>query len=198
MGLKQTSPPAVEPLSLAQAKRQVEVATGETHWDQLLEEDLIPAAREWVEEWTRRQLITATWQLTLDRFPDRPHLWLPRPPIQSVTSLQYYDTDGVEQTWAASNYLLAADGDDGRLATAPEISWPQTQQRLDAVTVSYVAGFGDAAADMPAGIRHALRLLVEHWFENRGPVVVGTVANSLQFSLESILWNYRLETLPNE
>ena len=44
---------------------------------------------------------------------------------------------------------------------------------LNAFEVAFTAGYGDEASDVPAPIRHALKLLVAHWFEHREPVVVG-------------------------
>ncbi|HEY1066379.1 MAG TPA: head-tail connector protein, partial [Pirellulales bacterium] len=87
-------PPAAEPISLATAKLHCRVDSGEE--DELLEL-AIAAAREYVESFTRRALVSQTLRLSLDVCPLR-ELILPRPPLASVVEIAYDDEDGEEQT----------------------------------------------------------------------------------------------------
>lgn len=114
-----------------------------------------------------RALITQTWRLTLPCFPSGARIVLPLCPVQSITSVTYYDSDGTQQTLAAENYRLIAGADEAWIELVDGASWPGISSRSDAVAVTYVAGYGDAATDVPEGIRQAVRLLVSHWYDNR-------------------------------
>ena len=128
---------------------------------------LLRAATELVETMSGRQLLSATWELVLDRFPSDGVIWLPRPPLQSVTSVTYIDPAGATQTVALSDYLIDTASEPGRLTPAPGRQWPVTEEgRTNAVTVRYVAGWNDPSA-VPEAARQAVRLLVAHWYEHR-------------------------------
>ena len=195
MGLIQTVPPAVEPVSLAEAKLHMRVDLDD---DDALIQKLIEAARRHTEDFTSRSLITQTWKLTLDRFPESLLLWrwdawtcsnvieLPKPPLQSVTSVKYYDPDGVLQTLAASKYLVDAVTEPGRIAPVTGEFWPATQDRINAVEIIYVAGYGAAAANVPAGLLAAIKLLLANWYENREATIAGSL-NPVPLAVEALL-----------
>jgi len=52
-----------------------------------------------------------TWRRVTDHFPSCGWLCLPLPPLQSVASIKYYDTDGVQQTLDAAVYQVSTAGD---------------------------------------------------------------------------------------
>jgi uncharacterized phiE125 gp8 family phage protein len=114
--------------------------------------------------WLGRQLITATWRLTLDCFPAGGIL-VPLPPLQEVTSITYIDAGGAEQTLATSVYQVAGT-DPARIVLAYGQSWPATRPRPDAVRVEYIAGYGDSWNDVPEDIRHALICMVSAAYDN--------------------------------
>lgn len=147
------------------------------------EDDLLAAlevaARQHVENVTHRQLISATWKVTFDRFPRwRAPISLPLPPLQSVTSVKYLDAAGVEQTWASNQYVVdkpqGPRAMEGRIYPVLNVDYPTTCYREDSVTVEYVAGYGDAAA-VPTALKQAILILVGGMYENRE----STVPNAL-------------------
>ena len=89
-----------------------------------------------------------------------------RSPAQSVTSIKYYDADGVLQTWDSSNYILDKSAVPSVITTAPDISYPDTQNRSQAVQIEYVAGYGDTGDDVPAAIRQAILMLASDIYEH--------------------------------
>lgn len=185
--LRLVTAPATEPLTLAQARTQVRVESTDTaHSDDLTA--LIVEARQYIERYLGRQLITATWDLMLDCFPaTEKEIHVPLPPLQSVTSLKYYDTDGVLQTWSASNYIVSTDGSEtGRICLAPGVNWPAAQLRAEAVQIRFVAGYGAASA-VPAPLVRACKLLVGHWFLYREEALGGTIISSIPTGVERIL-----------
>lgn len=173
MGWQIITEPAEEPITLAEAKAQVN-APNDLDDDYLT--SAIIAARQWVEHYTERSLITQTLQLSLDAFASE--IELPRGPVQSLVSVVYIDTDGAEQTLATDQYGLDSSGPAYNrrdwLLRAIDVEWPDTYATELAVKVRYQAGFG-AAADVPQLIKQAIKLLVSDFYEHREETVVGTI-----------------------
>lgn len=162
---------------------------------------LVKSARRLVESETGRALITQTWILRLEGFPtssDCP-LWVPLPPLQSVSSIAYVDADGVSQTWAAASYQVttpAGDAPDcGRIAPAYGEVWPTTREQMEAVTITFVAGYGAAGA-VPEDLKHAMKLIVGHLYEQRQLVVVGASVTQIPKTTDWIVDLYRVRREP--
>jgi len=132
---------------------------------------LIKAARASAEKMTRRALITQTLDYKLDHFPCW-ELWLPKPTLQSVTSITYVDVDGATQTLASDQYRVDADSAPGRITPAYGLTWPVTRTVTGAVTVRYVAGYGVASA-VPDSIKHWMLLRIKHFYDNPGTMAAG-------------------------
>jgi uncharacterized phiE125 gp8 family phage protein len=189
MGLKLVTPPAVEPVTLAEAKTHLRL---DTAVDDSYVSALITAARERVELFLRRALITQVFEFTVDDFPayDRA-IDLPRPPLRSVEWIKYVDTSGVLQTVAPDTYTVDASSNEiGRVALAWNRSWPFTRYTINAVTVRFTAGYGEEPGDVPQAIRHAILIETANLYENREDTVVGQAVNMLSVS-ERLLWPYR-------
>ena len=161
-----SSAPEAEPVTEAEARVQIRFpGTGEAD----LITELITTAREEYEALTGRQLITATWELRLDAFPScNGTIELLHAPVQSIASVKYFDTDGDEQTWDAGNYLLDPYSLPGRLDPAFSVSWPATRERTNAVKVTFVAGYGDAAANVPKRRKQWILMEMARLWSSRG------------------------------
>ena len=122
---------------------------------------LLVAAREWCEQHTWRQFITATYRLTLPHFTTE--LRPPRPPLVSVSSIQYYDDRNTLQTLSTDRYRVQS-GSPGTIETAGDETWPSTYTRRDAVQVTFVAGYGSTEHSLPESIRVAIQYLAKHWY----------------------------------
>jgi uncharacterized phiE125 gp8 family phage protein len=174
--------PSEEPLTRTEAKLHLRV-TAST--EDTLIDSLILAARERVEEMSSRSIVTRTYDYYLDCWPSCDFILLPMPPIQSITSVTYIDSAGVTQTMTASDYYLAASS--GKLVLKTGESWPTATLRgLGSITIRYVAGYGAATAS-PGWAKHAMRLLIAHWYMNREEIVLGSVGHKLPEAAESLL-----------
>ncbi|OGG44107.1 MAG: hypothetical protein A3F84_27745 [Candidatus Handelsmanbacteria bacterium RIFCSPLOWO2_12_FULL_64_10] len=189
-GLRQTVAPGVEPIDLAVAKLHCrdDVTENETTLTAL-----IAAARRHVERWTSRQLITATWAMTLDEFPsgddgtDNGEIRVPISPLIAVTSITYVDSDGDTQTLATADYQVDARTEPGRIRPVYGEVWPATRpDTMAAVTVTFTAGYGTAASDVPDDIKAAIKLLISHLNEHREAVSEISV-NELPLGVKSLL-----------
>lgn len=114
-----------------------------------------------------RALITQTWSADLPAFPKGDMIRLPLGPAQSITSIDYFDTNGASQTLGAGNFRLHEDAFGPYVRRTAGATWPDTETRDDAVTVTWIAGFGDNPGDVPEPIRTAIAMLAAHLFENR-------------------------------
>jgi uncharacterized phiE125 gp8 family phage protein len=90
--------------------------------------------------------------------------------VQYVTSIGYYDPDGAEQTFGASNYRLFTSGDDAWVELVSGSAWPVLQVRSGALWVDYVAGYGNSKTSVPGPIKQAALLMLGHLYENREAV----------------------------
>ena len=189
MHITLVTPPATEPITLDEAKEHLRVDV--TDEDDYIE-GLIRAARQYAETtFTHRAFIEQELRLTLNRWPVDRYLELPRPPLISVTSITYTDEDGTADTLTAgTDYLV--DTAANRLVLRNGVYWPTvTLQESGAISIVYLAGYGDRASDVPEEIRHALKILVGHWYENREPVVIGSIVGNIPMSAEALLWPHR-------
>lgn len=158
MALFLVTGPATEPVTLAEAKLHLRVDTDD---ENDLIRALIAAARQHVETFTRRALMTQTWDLKLDGFPCEGVIELPFPPVSAVSSIAYLDTSNVSQTWNSSNYLTdlptGPKAQKARITPAYAVSWPSTYGVMNAVTVRFVAGYGTNPELVPAMLRVCIK-----------------------------------------
>lgn len=204
MALRTVTPPAVEPVSIDDLKLHLRL-DGDDENAYLA--GLIAAARRSCESFQNRAYITQTLRLTADAFPlyrdglyhfasrsvrgQDAGILLPRAPLQSVSSITYVDEAGVTRTLASTEYLVDNQSDPGRVAPAYGKYWPATRGQMNAVAVTFVAGYG-AAADVPGEIALAIKMLVAHFYENRELAVIGTIVNELPMGVSSLLWQDRV------
>ena len=152
-----TTAPQIEPLTIAEAKAQIRSVQDQE--DGLID-SYIKAARQACEDYQFRGLLTQTWTLTLSQFSTI----IPLPmaaPLQSVTSVKYYDSNGTQQTLATSYYEVETTSRPGRIALAANQAWPTVQslKNVNRIEIAYVVGWTTPAA-IPESIRQGLRLYI--------------------------------------
>jgi len=178
--------PLVEPISVAEAKAHLRVEIGD---DDAYINTLITAARVYAENVTRRQFITATWLGYLNSFPSV--IRMPFPPLQSAT-MTYVNTASAVVAVDVAVYTVNTTGTPGTIYESYGQVWPATRGFDKDIIITFKAGYGDAATSVPAPIRHAIKMLVSHWYEAREPVVTGTIVVSVPMTVHSALFPYRV------
>lgn len=148
MSLTRITAPAAEPVSLALARLNCRVDTNDKD---ALFAVYIQSAREFVEGLTGKALITQTWLQKLDAFPAE-GIKLLKPPVQAITSVVYVDAAGVQQTMASNAYVLDAAVSPGWLMPADGTTWPATDDVINAVEITFTAGYGADSTNIPAKI----------------------------------------------
>lgn len=199
MELIRVTAPPIEPVTLAELKAHAKIEFSD---DDALITSLGQAARETIEIATRRAIIEQQWDLKIDCFPGAGKQFIPRPPLRSIDSITYLDTAGASQTLAASIYTVVAPSGDtaprGYFHIAPDQVWPTTQSTFNAVTIRFTAGYPptgsptDYVANVPAGLKTAIKYLVTHWCDQRAPVVdPAGAALVLPFAVKNLIWNFK-------
>lgn len=189
MGLLLTTAPALEPLTLTEAKAHLR--QDGTDEDALIVA-LISSVRIAVENYLSRALINQTWTQT---FPSWGCLELLRPPHVSVTSVSYLDANGDSQTLASSAYQVDLSGDmQARVMPAYGTTFPVLRSQVyNPVTIVFVAGYGATAASVPGPIRSAMLLLLAHLYSQREAVsMAGVSMSEAPLSVQWLLGPYRV------
>ena len=113
------------------------------------------------------------------------------PPLSSVTSVKYYDSDNTLQTLDSSVYLVDTYSEPGTITLAPNQSWPSVKDRVNAVQVEYVAGYGTSSSDVPEEARQTIIALAVDMYEHpeANPEVQLRENPTYQFALGSLTMN---------
>lgn len=159
--IKRTQDPSIEPVTLAEAKSHERV---DTDADDTLIESFITISRELAEEHTGRAFITQEWELIMDYAPT----WfdIPRPPLQSVEEILLFQEDGSSEVVPTSVYGVDTVSTPGRVYLNLGSVW-EYYRPVAGFSVSFVAGYGDNASDVPYAIREAILQILGHLYENR-------------------------------
>ena len=180
--------PAKSPITLFEAKNHCRVDFPD---DDGLIEGLIASAVSHVDGlgMLGRAMITQTWGQWESRSPGVVRLGMG--PFQSLVSIEYYDADGVLQTADVADYETVRDGDYSICRPKSGKDWPSTADRPDAIKISYKAGFGDDAVNVPAGVRQAILMMVSFWYENRDAAHKDKLT-LLPFGVDALIGNERV------
>lgn len=161
MNLRLITAPTEEPVSVETVKLHLRV---DGTADDTLITSYLKTARELGQGLARRAFVTQTLELVIEDWPSDGILKLPRPPLQSVTSVKYLDSDEVEHTVSANDYVVDARSEPGRVIFKNIPS--AALSKSGAIAVRFVAGYGAATA-VPAVFVQGVLLSVAHWYENR-------------------------------
>ncbi|HWW50037.1 MAG TPA: head-tail connector protein [Xanthobacteraceae bacterium] len=181
--------PEIEPLSLLEAKQFLRV---EHDADDTVIAALIAAARGHVEAQTRCALLTQTWRLSLDCWPGDGRIAPRLAPLQQVAAARVFDGGGVPQQIDVGRFVVDLAG--GVIA-APAWSLPLPGRPVGGIELDVVCGFGNAPSDVPEVLRHAVRTLIAHWYENRGLTAIGQSVAMMPASVAAMIGAYRVRAL---
>ncbi|MGX1787237.1 head-tail connector protein [Bosea sp. NPDC055332] len=160
------TPPAIEPVSLSEAKDFLRIIADDE--DELLG-TLITAARLMIEAASGRLLIEQGWRIVLDAWPQSGEIRLPLSPMRSLTAARVHPAVGAAETIVPSSLTLVEGSDPPLIRVTGPV--PSPGRAHAAVEVDLVAGFGATRDTVPAPLRQAVLRLACRWFEHRGDVV---------------------------
>lgn len=204
--------PPVQALTLAYAKLHIR-SLGTT--DDTLISVYIDAAASYFEEQTGRQLLTATREAWLDAFPfigangADARIELPHPPLQSVTSVKYIDSNGVLQSFTGGSpvanlfRISAPVGPYAKRGIVEPISggvWPTARAETGAVRIQYVCGYGSSMTAIPPLVRGILCYLVGHFDTFRTAVHEARRGQVLElpYGVQMMMDGFKYSALPSQ
>jgi uncharacterized phiE125 gp8 family phage protein len=181
--------PAAEPWSVAEAKSFLRVENDD---DDVIIGALIAAARNQVEALTRRGLLTQTWRLVLDGWPPDGRIKPKFSPLSAIAAARVYDEAGTAHTVDPENFVLDAAQN---VIAVRSCSLPQPGRATAGIEIDVVVGFGDAGSDVPPPLMQALRMLLAHWYDNRGQIAIGASIAVMPPSVNALIASHRVLSL---
>lgn len=158
------SAPTEYPVSLAEAKAALLI---DHSADDALITRLVAAATDEAERQAARSFCTRTIDLVLDTWPSNNVILLEYPPVQSITSITYYDENNAAADMPTNDYIAVLDVTPPVVMLAKNAVWPSAALRAVApIRVRCVAGYGAAAA-VPSRYKALILALTAVDYENR-------------------------------
>lgn len=179
------TPPAAEPIDVAEVQTHLRVSGQSAEITRL-----IKAARGVVERYLNRALITQTWDAYYEGWCE---LKLPYPPLAATPApvVYYRNLDGTEVTLSSTLYHVTKD-EPGEIVRKYDTKWPELQYgHPQPVRIRCVVGYGLSGTSVPEEIKHAIKLLITDMYENRGTVVMGSVAKIPNY-ITDIIHSYKI------
>jgi uncharacterized phiE125 gp8 family phage protein len=165
MTTTELTPPVGEPLTLAETKAHLRI-------DGSAEDDLISSlirtVREHLERETGLALLTRTFRLYLDDWPDARVIQIARGPVQTIEAVTVYDADGMPGAVDVSGFVLDGQARPARLVLPQH---PEPGQVINGIEIDFSAGFGATGTDVPDTLKRAMLLHVALLYEFRGAVL---------------------------
>jgi uncharacterized phiE125 gp8 family phage protein len=161
--------------------------------EQPLLESYISAARKLIEQITGLALMQQTWLYYMENWPRGDFFKLPYPPLISVTSVKYRDSDYVEREQAAGERRVLTKVKPGRVALDYGEVWPSDTliDNAEAIYTEFICGYGTARTDVPEPIRVAIMQLVGHLYENREKTSVQQLMD-VPYTVFNLVESYRV------
>jgi uncharacterized phiE125 gp8 family phage protein len=182
-------PPSAEPWSVAEAKTFLRVEHSD---DDAVIAALIAAARGHVEALTRRALLVQRWRFVLDAWPAGGRLDPRMGPLRSVIAARVFDAANNAHSIDVATFVVDAAAN---IIASPCWALPLPGRTTAGIELDVELGYGALATDVPDALRHAIRMLVAHWYENRGLAAIGASAASLPGGLGALIAPYRVLSL---
>lgn len=171
-----TTPATIEPLTVGDLKAHMRVF--DTDNDGYIA-SLIVLVRDLCERLHNRAYLTQTRELTIDAFPDGRSIEIPRSPLQSVTSLKYTTSAGVETTLdLAANCHIDIRSAPARIVLKVDKQWPSDELiSAGAIVIVYVAGWSFSASTVTiSNASPAVVTWAAHGLSNGDPVAFSTTS----------------------
>ena len=156
-----TSPPATEPVTLAEAKAHLRATHAD---DDVYISTLIKTARQSIEAQTGLGLISQGWSVFLDDWPDNGVIELPLAPVLDIADIKVYGDDDTSAVIDPAHYYEDKVSRPARIILRWSRSWAKPGRVANGIEILLTIGF----TSVPEPLREAVLQLVGHWYETRG------------------------------
>jgi uncharacterized phiE125 gp8 family phage protein len=137
-------------------------------------------------------LLTQTWRLVRDAWPAEGRL-IPRiGPLRAVIAARVFDAAGHASALDVESFVVDASAN---VIASRCWALPVPGRSVAGIELDVELGFGPLATDVPDALLHAIRLLVAHWYENRGVAATGAGVVMLPAGVQALIAPYRVLSL---
>ena len=175
-----TSPPAAEPVTLAEAKAHLRVTHGD---DDIYISTLIKTARQSIEAQTGLGLVSQGWSVFLDDWPEQGVIELPLAPVLDIADIRVHGEDDISATIDPAHYYEDKVSRPARIILRGSRNWVRPGRVANGIEILLTIGF----TNVPEPLRQAVLQLVGHWHERRGD----ETADEKPFHLAQLIRPYR-------
>jgi uncharacterized phiE125 gp8 family phage protein len=187
MSLVMTVPPAVEPVTVADAKSHMRIDGSD---EDVLIASLLLTSRLHIEVALSLALITQSWTLTLDRWPSGREVELPLAPLRSIDEVRVKNAEGISNVATPEGYLVDLASRPARLVWNNSVP-PAPKVRANGIEIDMTVGFGATGDSVPAPLKHAILMLTAHWYEHRDPGEIGSEGARIPDAISSVIKPFR-------
>lgn len=181
--------PTKEPLTVDEAKNYLRIEEDYTDDDAMVLMH-IAAARERFQQATSHVLVSTEYEAAFDQWPDDNVIRLFKVPLLNVTGITYYDTQGAQQSLGTDDLFIDAVSKPARIAPVAG-RFPMIDGRVGGIRLRFTAGY--AEGKIPKYIKHALLMMITHFYDNRAEVVTGTIATTMPAGVEAVIDMYSVK-----
>lgn len=161
---------------------------------------LIRASYWQAERRTERTLIPRTRVLVADGFPSSGTFLFPHPPLLSVSSIDWVDSNGDSQVLTGSpaqffvETPLGSRARRGRATPLYSESWPSARSDSGSVRITFEAGYEvvDGKASIPDEINAGRLLVIGELYKQRSESVHTSSQSAALIRAGDLFWGYRV------
>lgn len=147
----------------------------------------IRAAYEAICKTTGRRLAPEVWRWSFNPRATTEAFELPVAPVAAITAVSYWDATGAQTSGVPGDFLLIADADRPCVRPVTGKTWPVTDRRDAAVTLTLTVG----ADPCPDELHLAMLMMVDHFYHHRSAVSVGETAIVLPMAVDFLVNQHR-------
>ena len=184
MDYKRIVKPSSFPVTLEEAKRHARIEHSE---EDTLIQGMVEAATAYCEKIQKKLYGRQTWQVAFDHFPMFPEIMLRKAPFHSLKKFYYLNGRSEEVLFVeGTDFMVDDTGLFAKIILLEDFRFPTDHASGNAFRVAFDCG-NDDMSDVDQTVHQAILMLVSHWYDNRGTVVIGAVSNELEFSVNALL-----------
>lgn len=180
---------AIEPVGIDEILNHLKITDDNISTEELaMLEIYVLTARRWCESYRGEAFTTQVFEASLDDWPCEDEIELPIGPLQSVTSVKYYDIDDTENIFASTEYHVDTYCEHGEIKLRYGHNWPSIVLRTsNAILIRFVSGYGDSGEKVPENYRLAIMMLAGHLWSHREDSIEDIMVRVNLFGVKQLL-----------
>jgi uncharacterized phiE125 gp8 family phage protein len=105
----------------------------------------------------------------------------------TAVAITYTTESGAVVVFPSNEYRVDRHSTPGGISPLFDQAWPVHRRDENAVVITWWGGYGEDGRSVPSQIRHAILMLVAHWYDRRESVLTGSISKEIEFGVHSLL-----------